>query len=218
MKKNKSCDICGREYRARKYNKPGKYFNFIFCNRHRYQADNYNHVEFRTRFTPNDYIIKKNYIEIIAYKNNEKFIIKIDKEDFNKVKNYKWCIFQKIRKLKKSGEIKYSNYAFNRHFFMHNLIMNKSKNNFVIDHINRDSLDNRKKNLRICTQLINARNSSIRTDNKSGVPGVRYRKDRNKYVARLIIGRKNIFCKSFNTLEEAIKARKQAEILYRCEA
>ncbi|GAH20073.1 unnamed protein product, partial [marine sediment metagenome] len=43
-----------------------------------------------------------------------------------------------------------------------------------IDHINRDGLDNRKCNLRPCTNSQNQKNSKLRKDNKSGLRGVRW--------------------------------------------
>ena len=51
----------------------------------------------------------------------------------------------------------------------------------VVDHINGDSMDNRKSNLRICTQKQNAQNNR-----KPGVfTGVNYNKQNGKWVARI---------------------------------
>lgn len=59
---------------------------------------------------------------------------------------------------------------------MHKLITPKLQNGYVIDHINRNKLDNRLTNLRICTSLQNSYNTS-RGNNK--YKGVRQNKNGN---------------------------------------
>lgn len=82
-----------------------------------------------------------------------------DLEDYDKIKNYCWYT-------NKSGYIVSGKHRINR------LVMNCTDNKLVVDHINRNPKDNRKGNLRICYQKFNTINSSIRSDNKSGVTGV----------------------------------------------
>ena len=48
----------------------------------------------------------------------------------------------------------------------------------VIDHINRDPLDNRKENLRIVSHSINSINAKARIESKTKIRGVYYRKER----------------------------------------
>ena len=80
----------------------------------------------------------------------------------------------------------------------------------VVDHINHNKLDNRKENLRICEHQENTYNKGLCSTNTSGVTGVTWDKLRNKWIAH--IKGKNLG--RFNTKEEAIKVRKQAEIEY----
>ena len=54
-----------------------------------------------------------------------------------------------------------------KHVYLHRLIMGAKKGEFV-DHINGNCLDNRKCNLRICTQQQNNRNRAISKNNKTG--------------------------------------------------
>ena len=82
-------------------------------------------------------------------------------------------------------------------------------------HINHIRDDNRLSNLRFVTKSDNNRNKSRSSNNTSGVTGVRYRKDKRKYVAQIKVDGLIIQLGSFVTLEEAAKVRKAAEIKYK---
>lgn len=81
----------------------------------------------------------------------------------------------------------------------------------VIDHINRNSFDNRLCNLRDVTQRENLQNASLSRKNKSGVTGVRFDPVRCKWVAELKAQHRNLNLGRFATKEEAVAARKRAE-------
>lgn len=98
--------------------------------------------------------------------------------------------------------------------FLHCFVMDKSSNESVVDHINRNSLDNRKNNLRECTQADNCINKSIRSDSSSGVTGVTWYKKYNKWLARITVNKKRILLGYFDDKEEAIRARENAEKKY----
>ena len=83
-----------------------------------------------------------------------------------------------------------------------------------LDHINRNRSDNRRANLREVTNKQNLQNAGKRSDNTSGHPGIYWHKQRSKWVARIMHNQKHIHLGCFNTLEEAISARKAAEKLY----
>jgi hypothetical protein len=93
-------------------------------------------------------------------------------------------------------------------FRLHTLIAGKPEKGMVIDHINQNRLDNRKANLRIITRRENQYNSGLWRHNTSGHKGVSWSEERQRWVATM--GRKGLR-KRFNTLEEAITARKEAE-------
>ena len=67
----------------------------------------------------------------------------------------------------------------------------------MIDHINRNPLDNRKENLRIVNNSINQRNKNVQSNNTSGISGVRFNEKLNVWTARIATdqGRKS---KSFS--------------------
>ena len=61
-----------------------------------------------------------------------------------------------------------------------------------VDHKNGDGLDNRKSNLRLCSDSQNAMNRKIRADNKTGFKGVYWRKDRQACRAYIEVGGREI--------------------------
>lgn len=83
-----------------------------------------------------------------------------------------------------------------------------------IDHINGDGFDNRISNLREVTHRSNTHNQKTRSTNKSGCMGVSLRPDTGKYRARINTPAGREHLGDFNSLEEAISARKEAEIKY----
>lgn len=82
------------------------------------------------------------------------------------------------------------------------LIMNAPKGK-VVDHINRDTLDNRKTNLRICGFSENIRNCKMRKNNTSGYRGVTYQKKSNRWNALIMVNRKSIYLGYYKTAKEA---------------
>lgn len=94
---------------------------------------------------------------------------------------------------------------------VHRLISNP-KPTELVDHINRNKKDNRRANLRNTDKSENAYNSKLRSTNTSGIRGVWYRKDTNKWVAEIKKNRKKICIGCFNTKDEAANARREKEI------
>lgn len=78
------------------------------------------------------------------------------------------------------------------------------------DHIDRNEFNNQKANLRPCTKDQNNINKSIRLDNTSGVTGV-YKTNSNKWEAYLKLNGETKLRKQFDDINDAIRARLQAE-------
>ena len=82
-----------------------------------------------------------------------------------------------------------------------------------IDHINGVRADNTIKNLRSVTRLDNFKNKAKPRNNTSGHVGVNKTKY-NKWTASITAGYKRHWLGTFNLIQDAISARKAAEITY----
>lgn len=82
------------------------------------------------------------------------------------------------------------------------------------DHINRNTFDNRKNNLRPCTSAENVRNTSIGRNNTSGVIGVSWNKQNQKWYAYLIKDGEKVLNEPFFNFDDAVAARLKAEKQY----
>ena len=136
-----------------------------------------------------------------------------DKEDYEKIKPYKWNITCE-------GYIAtHIGYAKNTHIlFLHRLIMDAEKGAYV-DHIGgRDTKrDNRKCNLRIVTHAQNRMNTPLQVNNTSGHVGVYWVKHIQKWHALIGFDKKYINLGYYEKYEDAVKAREEAEEKYQGE-
>jgi len=84
----------------------------------------------------------------------------------------------------------------------------------IVDHINRNRLDDRIENLRACDDTKNARNCNLDKRSLSGKTGVEWHKQRGYWTSRITVDRKKIYIGKSKDLNEAIKMRKEAELKY----
>jgi hypothetical protein len=82
----------------------------------------------------------------------------------------------------------------------------------LIDHINGVRTDNSAENLRVVTKQENGINKAKRSDNSSGVTGVRWHKQRNKWNARIKVEGKEMSLGMFADFDDAVSARLKAEL------
>lgn len=85
---------------------------------------------------------------------------------------------------------------------------------YELDHINRNKTDNRLFNLREITHQENCTNGSVRVNSTSGVTGVNFHKGSNKWIAHISIGGQKKQLIATADFNEAVKARKTAELKY----
>lgn len=131
----------------------------------------------------------------------------IDKADFELVNAHKWhASLRKDKKTKSiAGSVRIDGEK--KVMFLHRFLLNPPKGLYV-DHINRNPLDNRRSNLRICTHEENARNTTIHKDNTTGYKGIY--PDQGKYSVVVMKDRKRFYGGWFADPVEA--ARKYDEL------
>lgn len=155
----------------------------------------------------NNYRIDGNTVIIYCTFEGEQVGTIIDLEDFELANSFpnKWYV-------KRSGK---------NHFYVAGItrVDNKQKVHYlhrlitscpagkVVDHINHNTLDNRRENLRAVSTQINALNSR-------GNRSVGRRKDITKWRARIRVNGKEFHLGYFKTEEEALQARRKAEQIY----
>jgi len=83
-----------------------------------------------------------------------------------------------------------------------------------IDHINGNKSDNSINNLRVVNKRENGVNSRIHGNNKSGTSGVCWCKRTNRWEAYIRDGIKKVHLGRFASIDDAVSARKLAEIKY----
>ena len=131
----------------------------------------------------------------------------VDDEDFEFLNQWKW-------QANKSRDTFYAQRSDNKngkqkHIFMHRLLL--PCENTMVDHINRNGLDNQKHNLRTCNHSQNAANAKFRKKYK----GTYLVKGKNKFRASIMQNNKTYRLGYFKTEIDAAKAYdKKAKELY----
>ena len=122
----------------------------------------------------------------------------VDADDYPLVENLNW--YSRGGKRGGSYATAFTHAAQGRKcVLMHRIILGAKPGEFV-DHINNDPLDNRRANIRICTQSENAQRKVIPV-RSSGFLGVE--KQGDSYRARVTKSRKIVFSKNFPSAREA---------------
>lgn len=127
----------------------------------------------------------------------------VDDEDFERVMQHSWCA-------NKVGKIWYAQSRIKgKAVLMHRFILDVpcGKNT---DHVNHDGLDNRRSNIRACSQSQNCANSGMRANNKNGFKGVLANHKGRSWCARIRKDYKQYYFCGFKTREEA--ARKYDQV------
>ena len=153
------------------------------------------------------------YLIQVQYK-NEYILVYIDKDDYDKVKQYNW------RSSCKKNKIYIVTGQAREHtlMYLHNYIMNYTPiPQQEIDHIDGNSCNNRKSNLRLVSRQANIDNTRVRIDNQIGIRGVSYNKRNKNYKCDFYHHKERFYFKDWKTCEEAVCCRKYAEEYFKIE-
>jgi len=138
-------------------------------------------------------------LNISTNKYPNRFII-VDDDAPDEIFKYKWGSDERgYTRRNKNGNIVY----------LHRVIVGREGG--VVDHINRNTFDNRRCNLRIVDKTGNLLNSGLWRHNKSGYKGVSWSKSARKWLSRMQYKGKTIHFGLFDNIEDAAKARVSGE-------
>lgn len=121
----------------------------------------------------------------------------IDEADFDLVRKHKWYPNPVSGKIYARGNID------GKRVYMHRIIVGATDPKIHVDHINGDTLDNRRSNLRMCSKSQNGCNRGKNKNSTSGFKGVTFCKSRKKFVAQIKKNWKRYALGYFNTAHEA---------------
>jgi hypothetical protein len=127
----------------------------------------------------------------------------VDDQDAARVLATKWHI--QHDSLKRYGRVYfYRSLPQNKTISLHRFILGLGKGEGgIVDHINNNPLDNRKENLRICTNAQNQYNRKRNKNNTSGYRGVRWSSQYKKWRAVIIVNKHNIYLGIFDDPQKA---------------
>lgn len=158
-------------------------------------------------FMKNSYRIKDDEVYITIKDKDKIMETVIDLCDFEIVSQYNWFAwYSKGNDQYYVRGFNYSKYG-NKQFYMHRIIMNPPKDK-LIDHINHDSLNNKRSNLRIVTPSQNHQNRKPGVQlGQSKERNVVWDKFTNSWKVYFKYNKQRYNVGRYKTIEEAIKAR-----------
>jgi hypothetical protein len=86
------------------------------------------------------------------------------------------------------------------------LLLNVTDSIVFVDHVDGDTLNNTRQNLRSCSRYENSRNRNRHVNNKSGYKGVCWHKQRQKWQAEIQHDNKQVHLGAFSNKQDAIDA------------
>lgn len=142
-------------------------------------------------------------MEWIIYKKGVPYVIFFDEADLEIITGINWKISEK-------GYVRASHTSKKcpPQILLHRFLLGVFDKNIFVDHKNRNPLDNRRENLRLCTKAQNNCNKIARGSSK--YLGVRYRASCKKYIATISYSGKGYWIGQFKVEEDAARAYDEA--------
>lgn len=127
----------------------------------------------------------------------------VDFKDYRLLSKFTWCYLKTGYAVRVSSRLNPPR----KTLYMHREIM-KPPDGMVVDHINHNKLDNRRRNLRVITQAENCQNYN--NPNR----GVHFNNSRNRFIAKLKLGRRSIHLGTFKSYEDAVECAREGRKKY----
>lgn len=192
------CDVCGITSNDKRIQWVGR-ANMHLCSKHKKQIYEYGKIidpTDRTTHDTNEYVLFDDHAEMVIRDKRNNIIANalIDLDDVDRCKLQKWSM---CKKPEGPSYIRAKNTRIN--IALHRYILGYN-GPLVVDHINRNTLDNRKSNLRIATVAENTANN--------GHPGI-YQVSSGKWKVKLRRYGKQYYSygSGFDSYEDAVKYR-----------
>lgn len=198
------CEICNRETF-----KKIRYGGYTLCSKHMHQLQKYKRFldsNPRSQNDLNEFRIDKEkeiaIFDLYDKRQNKVNEFVIDLEDLEKVRYHKW-------RLSYGNIVTGNNTNKTPTVYLTHLLLNEDRTDYEhkIDHRDGNTLNNRKSNLRICTQGENTLNKHFMAKNKTGIIGVHEDKRRNNYAVEIRYQKQRYHLGNYRDLVEAAYAR-----------
>lgn len=140
-------------------------------------------------------------------------VVLVDVADFEWLSQWNWYFckgYARRKGLKLEGSL------YGRGVYMHRQILNLLDSEIEVDHVNHNTLDNRRLNLRVCSRTQNLANSPLRKGSTFGYKGISVdrRCKSRPWQSQIQVGKEHFHLGCFSTKEQAALAYNKAALRY----
>jgi len=134
----------------------------------------------------------------------------VDDEDYEALAAHNWYAARDVKTGRSYATRMSAGGQRNRHRIWMHRVITDAPPGMQVDHINLDTLDNRRKNLRLASRADNAKNSPLQANNTSGFKGVCWHRRRGMWVAMVGVANRQQWLGAFADAREAAAAYDEA--------
>lgn len=204
------CEVCGVSSNIKKvvFNSAT---NMCLCEKHKEQFKKFGEFKdsnSRGVFDPNEIREFDTYCEIDTYDQfgNITETFTLDLDDKAKLGDYKWrTVYKNQKPYLFTGNQK------SEKIYFHRLVMGTPE--LQVDHIDGNTLNNCKSNLRVVTLQENMKNLKKKSNNTSGIRGVSYNSRNKTWKSDFTFEKTRVYLKEYKSFEEAVYQRYLLELL-----
>jgi hypothetical protein len=138
------------------------------------------------------------------------FVAVVDVEDWDKVRPYNWhaALHNGVPYAARTihERVPYSGPTRKGKTVLLHCAISGIDSSSDVDHRDRNTLNNKRDNLRVATRSQNYANQKVRSTNTSGFKGVNWSKSHRAWCARICVNYKRVNLGDFSTAEDAARA------------